>query len=438
MGVHARHLVIWLREIRLKHAPFLHRLRNAIIAGIVIKLSLLVAHQFHFQPLSRAEDHAFDWVMAMQSNVPRRLDQKAWPFVWLDIDDKTHDGWGAPDITPRDKLCQLVDFATKSDAKAIVMDIDLRRPGVDHEAAIQLYNYMEAYPKTAPPLILARNLTAPEGRNALMHVQPSFLDDLVAETPNIQWAATTFSQDEDFQIRRWRLEERVLAHDGTEAVLPSVQVALQRRLGHEKEASASLHSRQQTHGARDDHEAHAAPTAQRLIYTIPWKLPEGSRRPLVANGIPLLRTLSAHLVTDINSVPSGAMLKDSIVVIGGSFAESRDIYPTPLGPMPGCLVLINAVHAYHQYGAVDHPSFWMKTTIIVGMIILMGVAFVVLRSFWAMLLSGLFLIAALLPITFYAFHRGVWLDFAAPLLGVLLHYLHEEFEAAKKGIGASH
>jgi len=48
------------------------------------------------------------------------------------------------------------------------------------------------------------------------------------------------------------------------------------------------------------------------------------------------------------------------MVIGASFAESRDRHLTPLGEMPGTLVLINAIQSLYQHGELTAPPLWVK------------------------------------------------------------------------------
>ena len=112
-----------------------------------------------------------------------------------------------------------------------------------------------------------------------------------------------------------------------------------------------------------------------------------------------------------------------VVVIGGSFWESRDLYLTPLGQMPGFLVLVNAIHSLHQHEEIKPPSLYLKWPITVALIVLISLIFARLSSFWAMLVTSGVIIIALLPISYYLFKAGVWLDFVLPLCAVALHWV---------------
>lgn len=58
-------------------------------------------------------------------------------------------------------------------------------------------------------------------------------------------------------------------------------------------------------------------------------------------------------------------LAGRVVGIGASFAESRDRHLTPLGEIPGALVLINAMQSLYRHGELTAPprctsSCWLK------------------------------------------------------------------------------
>jgi len=47
--------------------------------------------------------------------------------------------------------------------------------------------------------------------------------------------------------------------------------------------------------------------------------------------------------------------------------------------------------------------------------------FALLHSFVAKLVGGLIVLVAMVPITFYVFKYGIWLDFALPFLAIQIH-----------------
>jgi CHASE2 domain-containing sensor protein len=168
--------------------------------------------------------------------------------------------------------------------------------------------------------------------------------------------------------------------------------------------------------------------AQRILYELPWQLHPGEAYPTDGASAPPLSILSARPITDGNKPVASDAITGRVVVIGGSFWESRDLYLTPLGQMPGFLVLVNAIHSLHQLEEIKPPSLYLKLLITVVLIVLSSLIFAGLRSFRAMLVTSLVIVIALLPVSYYWFKAGVWLDFVIPFGAVALHWMAARFE----------
>lgn len=118
-------------------------------------------------------------------------------------------------------------------------------------------------------------------------------------------------------------------------------------------------------------------------------------------------------------------LKDYVVVIGQTFSENRDMHVTPLGVMPGAVVLMNAVDSMVRHRVVEKPHpvlVWSLTALLLVVVAGFNARFSVNV---AGALCTAVLIVALLPLSYWLFKFGVWLDFALPLLAVLGHALYE-------------
>ncbi len=90
-------------------------------------------------------------------------------------------------------------------------------------------------------------------------------------------------------------------------------------------------------------------------------------------------------------------LKNRIVVIGGSYGEGRDLHLTPLGEMPGALIIINAIHTLLEYGEIKPLSAGIKILTYLGLIVLMS--FVLARFGYGLgsIILGLFVLFVLMP-----------------------------------------
>ena len=278
-------------------------------------------------------------------------------------------------------------------------------------------------------------------------------------------ASPLFELDErDLRLRRWRLWESVQGHGRP---IPSVQllaVVLLRNTGEPQAISRDLENklarlapgqpqadiliadRIQLDNRPDD-------IVQRLIYSIPWTLNPGEAYPQIERDsgeiVTLFRKRSVLSITGASAarpkksfaedctaapreraetLPDAGWLEGRVVMIGASFRDGRDIYATPLGWMPGAMVLVNAIHSLDAVGPIKRTSKLILFLIELALIVVMSFVFARFDSFWATLIGSTAIIVVMLPISFWLFKEGVWLDFAIPLIGVQLHQMHASFE----------
>jgi CHASE2 domain-containing sensor protein len=437
-------------------SAFQRRLLIGLLASVIIEITLHFVHH-HLAWLQELEDMAIDGIMNLQQATTS--DKPTPPFVILDIDEPTYRAWDEPFHVPRDRLRKLIDYAVQGRAALVIVDVDLSQRGHDPVADQALQDYLANYGAAGkPPLLLVRAFRPPlPGQHTLPTERRSFLeqDGRLAASPLIQWGSTLFELDQGQRLRRWRLWQ-ITCDEQTQqpVVIPSLQLLAVAwlRQPHEDagKVAGQVHTALQTlapaqcdgHSSQHHGEtlaiagmqlrAQPKGIAQRILYELPWQLHPGEAYPSLPrpDGIsaPLLSVFSALPITDGNKPVASDAITGRVVVIGGSFWESRDLYLTPLGQMPGFLVLVNAIHSLHQHEEIKPPSLYLKLLITVGLIFLSSLLFTGLRSFRAMLLASLVIIVALLPISYYGFKAGVWLDFVIPFGAVALHWMAARFE----------
>ena len=115
-------------------------------------------------------------------------------------------------------------------------------------------------------------------------------------------------------------------------------------------------------------------------------------------------------------------LKGRVVFIGGSFAEARDIHQTPLGRMPGVLIMINSLTSLLEHGDLS-PNPWLEALFLVLLVLGASVAFawceptllaaLIVVSFVLLIVLGLGLCCVGLV--------TAGLDFGLPLLAITVH-----------------
>lgn len=141
------------------------------------------------------------------------------------------------------------------------------------------------------------------------------------------------------------------------------------------------------------------------------------------SGVP---KLSANLILDQNASSLVSKKENLIAVIGASYTDSRDFHLTPLGEMPGALVLINAIDSFCTVKVLQPPKLWQELLIIVVILVAVSAAFARLPSFWAATAMVAAIVCLMAPVSFRLFTgHGVWVDFAAPIIGI---YFHREWE----------
>ncbi len=426
-----------------------HVLINLVL-GIVIELGI---HGLSDLPIiQRAEDAGIDRTIAFFGARGGDRTREPWlAFTVIDVDEAAWRIWGRPQVTPRAKLLRLLEYATTARAAAVVLDIDITRPEGGNGLAPSpddsaLARFLAAY-EGATPLVLVQpiedSLMASVPRHAYPHPAVPWFEPGLGTGPSIHWGTVQYPQEPDGMIRRWRLWETVCGGTATaERVLPSVQLMVAALLEGGAERLSPVLDR--VGAAECGRGAEPAPAGeetvlwghavepgseavpQRIVYSLRWPPEAGpTRQARLMDGrvVPMLVRLRATDVTEaIGSLDTGA-LAGRVVVIGGSYAGSRDWYATPLGDMPGMMIVTNAIASLRSHGQLHRshgPMAWLVTGLL---LVLASLAYARFHPLVAslVLMPVIYLIVA--PISFYVFQAGAWLNFTAPLLGAQVHEL---------------
>jgi len=114
-------------------------------------------------------------------------------------------------------------------------------------------------------------------------------------------------------------------------------------------------------------------------------------------------------------------LRGRIVLVGGTFADGRDIHRTPYGLMPGVEIQANIVHMLVT-GSLVRPAGWLAGFgVQLVAVFLAGLVMVAVRPLWgtAVCLAGALLLGV--PASYLAFSRGgYWVDFLLPVAATSL------------------
>lgn len=452
-----------------------HHFLKSLLIGLFIALFLIMLHYKHIYLVQELEDTAIDWMIALyQGHLPTPTTPST-PYIFLDIDERTYQAWGEPLYMPRNHLLTLIQFAVNNQAQVVIVDIDLSQSRLPESDDKELQTYLENYstrcsplstsstPPQCPPIILVRSLRPlldEQGQpTRQLEARPSFLEATVEKSNHVFWATAEFYLEKYYYIRHWQLWHQNLQKP---KFLPSIQLLAAKFINNhgrppldllaclqdQHRLSSSDPSKRDTPpSCQGQSKLNLSPTQtrlqQRIVYKMPWRLKPEETRPFIcstqdcppAQQRPLLEIISAHSIiqaTAHQQLPEEGRIKDSVVLIGGSFADSRDIYATPVGLMPGALIILNSIHSLLQPGELNVVWWWLNLLIEAALIVVISVFFSVFgTSLGKMFIYLMVTFGLLFSLSLLQFPTGVWLDFAIPPLAVIFHYLYEKSSFAK-------
>lgn len=396
--------------------------------------------------------------------------------TWAD----TRWGGGEPAEAPRDGLLALARFTFERQAATVVFDVlvDHATPTADDlqlasglSALVSAREQAANTSPAAPRLVLVRSPQAPpadadvdeSGPNVatIRALRPSALDALVdsqgASSRRVVETVPGFVQSKyDRVMRDWSPQSvvcrRTMAEpDGRVVLLPSVQIAAlagasaelsdadapwfrrsevpcppagdggaAARIRREfEEQAAQWAARQPMLSEEAPPEAGAPEFAHRIAFRTGDSADPVGRRFHGADAVVHLSAL------DVLVRPSFAMAalspvdwKRAIVVIGQSHSRSGDNFLTPLGDMPGSLVIINSIDSLARFGPirVAEQVDWVFTVVSLA-------ACAALVSWFGGFAGFLFSSVAILLLgiaSLVKFGSGMWIDFTLPLVGMIV------------------
>jgi hypothetical protein len=391
-------------------------------------------------------------------------------------------GGGEPVRAPRAQVLQLVEQAFSRGAAQVVLDVLVDgTPGravdleEDRAFADGLARLLDSPHLQAPrQLVLVRSLRAPYPLQATGPSRPrgahveGFLPELRESPPvdaviarsggRIVVAAPYFLYSADRVLRDWQMFQVVCQRradgSGRVAVVPSVQLRVSaRQLGVDAAAldltaaerctpfplappvDAASWAAVEAAAARP--EALAA-----LVGVTSESYWRGLRAAYAKRGVELgehavhegnvgnrvvFRFADAPAVVPAHELlgpaprPQRLPMQGHVVVVGQTYAEVPDHHATPLGHMPGPVVLLNAIDSMQRFGVVQPPPHAVTWAIAVVLIVLFGVVYAHWDSFLGTWIATGVVLLAMVPLSFHLFKYGIWLDFALPLLGIQLH-----------------
>jgi CHASE2 domain-containing sensor protein len=340
--------------------------------------TFLIVHAFDDRVLiGNSSDAALDFLMRLQADGATASPGP--PIATVDIDEAAFIAMGRPTITPRDVLAKILARIAEAQPKLVILDIDLGWPdSPSNEKALSDVLLKFARTKGAPVLLVREPLPNVPTIAALF-VRPTPYDSIVNLGGRVRWVSADFLQDSDDVVRRLR-PWVAACQDTKPIVLPSAVLAA-KIVSHEQGSIAALDGLDKAlrsaapvcSGRQAAIPADASAQAAQLLAQ-PSKyqavLSKVLREPRILYRFSWVQGAAFELATNTAQsivVPPGPVLdpdadldifRGRIVVVGSSAAEARDMHLTPLGEMPGEMILANAVRSMIGEGPVHESGFW--------------------------------------------------------------------------------
>lgn len=358
--------------------------------------------------LSGWETRAVDVFLFFRDRVPSS------DIVLVLIDDNAFQALGERQPIDRRYLADMAEFLLSSGARVVGFDVHLRRATTrsDDEALVEVTRRWERPPSGR---IVFANVARPTNAG----VRPSY----IAEPPFSLAVRSLFGYGNapigsDGIVRR--MLPLLPARDG--GWLPSFALAV--LAGYE--------------GATADDIAPGLAAGGRLrlpVYDGQSGITRSESVPLAMLANQAWRIDYAGPAGSFTSFPSGALVamarggvrpsddnpfRDKIVLVGASFEEGHEFHPTPVGRMPGVEIQANIVQTLLARRVRLPPPWWLNLTLLTAACVGVALLGFRLRALWVNLLS-IAVVATLAALSYGAYGRGYWLDFIAPLIGIVTY-----------------
>ncbi len=457
-----------------KLSPLARSFVSNVLIGIVVEISLVLLS--NVPQVQVVQNQIFDMLMIAYQEMPLPSNSKRVPIRLIEIDEETYRdrrwGGGEPVIAPRAQLAQVIAAALQSGAAQVVVDIALDNRATDEEAElIQKINQSSHDASTHQHLLLVRSLRfaqasqdTPSGTGlALPSLRRSVWDGLADTdigTVHLHNVAPNFVLSGDHVVREWKLWEIACIEgerDTRMVVLPSVQLELYAVRRGSTTAGVPWNKPQlvteqvdgravpcvwaKTTASRLEHNVRQwiennltdlrigdDRAANRIFFSIPWHSKFAS--PVISTDsdgrpVSLFRSYSAQQLLGVDAFgqapPPLPSLRGAVVLIGQTFSESRDFHTTPIGVMPGVIVVANAVDTIFAFDALREPAVAYRIGFTAIVIVLAAFAFAKWPKSRFVNWSFAVALILLLPLTAWLFRRGIWLEIAIPLVAIKIH-----------------
>ncbi len=384
------------------------RFYKSLVLGFSVSLvTSLVSYMGYLQGF---EAKALDLLLWARGRV------KSPEIVLVQIDDRAFTNLGEKQPLPRAYIAGLIEVLNRSGAKVIGIDIEFKvktNPREDELLLKAIQGASENGLSRVVPVFVIRP-DKEVGDTTLYSHAPFFSPKL-----SVLSGFANAPIDPDGLARQLPLAVR----GSDEKILPSLALAvLARYAGYDR---ARL-EKAMNQGDKvtlllpewDKFEGKLLPQPTPLAFDIDeqWKInfagAQGSFAAIPSDPVYQLSKLKIPLASD-------NPFRGKIVLIGASFGDSRDFFPTPRGLMPGVEIHANIIHTILSRAQIMPARHWVGAALSLVFALVMSALLTFFRPMVATIVSVTAIPLVLIPLSYLAFARlGIWVDFVTPLLAI--------------------
>jgi adenylate cyclase len=384
------------------------RFYKSLVLGFSVSLiTSLVSYMGYLQGF---EAKALDFLLWMRGRV------RSPEIVLVQIDDRAFTNLGEKQPLPRSYIAGLIEVLGRSGAKVIGIDVEFKvktNPREDEMLVKAIHGASENGLSKVVPVFVIR--PDKEVNDAMTYARAPFF------SPNLPVISGFANAPIDSDDLARQLPLAVRGSDGN--ILPSLALAvLARYAGYDGARLEEAMNRGDQVTLLlpewDKFEGKLLPKPTPLSFAIDeqWKInfagAQGSFAAIPSDPVFQLSKLKIPLAED-------NPFRGKIVLIGASFGDSRDFFPTPRGLMPGVEIHANIIHTILSRTQIMPAAHWVGVALSLVFALVMSVLLTFFRPMVATIVSVTAIPLVLIPASYLAFARlGIWVDFVTPLLAI--------------------
>ncbi|MSP41583.1 MAG: CHASE2 domain-containing protein [Deltaproteobacteria bacterium] len=393
------------------------RFYKSLLIGVVVSLLLTIASYMGY--LDVIEAKALDFLMLLRGQ------QRSAEIVLVQIDDDAFEKLGERQPLPRSYIASLIELAGRGGAKAIGVDVEFKvasDPAEDSRLLATVESVADGGNSKVVPVFFVRPLS--EDDKGTVFRRTPFFDARLSGIAGFANAPV----DSDGIIRQVPLALR----GGDGKIFPSLALAVAARYAGYDLArfDAALTDRREIklslpEWSRLDGKARAHNTMLAIKADETWRINfaggQGSFAMLPSGPLAQLAAAKVPLAAD-------NPFRGKIVLIGASFQESRDFYPTPHGLLSGLEIHANVIRTILTRSRIEPARQFLALAILLLFTLVSSLLITLFSPTVVTVLSLVAIPLILVPLSYLAFaYLGLWVDFVTPLMAIRWGALWAEY-----------